>query len=122
MGQSAPSASEQPVDRKKRDQPVLARGAEPGGDQQGSDLVAVQPDRVRLVVQRRSVHVHGRRVLQQVLLNRVAIEPGDRAELARDRGPGAALGFQVTAETFDVGAPRIEQMQAVHLAPGGELT
>jgi hypothetical protein len=46
---------------------VLGRGAEAGGDQQRADLVAIQPDRVRLVIQSWPAHVRGRRVLEQVL-------------------------------------------------------
>lgn len=50
----------QPVDRQQRDQGVLVRGAQPGGDEQGADLVAVQPDGVGLVVQPRAAHVNSR--------------------------------------------------------------
>ena len=41
----------QAVDGQQRDQRVLGRGAESGRDQQRPDLVAVQPDCVRLVIQ-----------------------------------------------------------------------
>jgi hypothetical protein len=36
----------QPVERQQRDQRVLGRRAEPGGDQQRAELVTVQPGRV----------------------------------------------------------------------------
>jgi hypothetical protein len=40
----------QPVQREQGDQRILGRRAEPGGDQQRAELVAVQRDRVGLVV------------------------------------------------------------------------
>jgi hypothetical protein len=49
----------QPVQREQRDQRVLARRPEPGGDQQGAELVAVQRDGVRLVVHPRAADVGG---------------------------------------------------------------
>jgi hypothetical protein len=39
---------------------MLARWSEPGGDQQGAELVAVQGDGVRLVVHSRTADVGGR--------------------------------------------------------------
>ena len=39
---------------------MLARRTEPGGDQQGAELVAVQGDGVRLVVHPRTADVRGR--------------------------------------------------------------
>ena len=47
----------QPVDREQRDERVLGRGAEAGGDQQRADLVTVEPDRMRFVVKPRPPHV-----------------------------------------------------------------
>ena len=47
----------QPVDGQQPDQRVLRGGAESGSDQQRSDLVAIQPDRVRLVIQPWPAHV-----------------------------------------------------------------
>jgi hypothetical protein len=49
----------QPPSREQRDQRVLARCAESGRDEQGADLVAVQADGVRLVVQSRAADVDG---------------------------------------------------------------
>jgi hypothetical protein len=50
----------QPVDRQQRHQGMLGRPAQSGGHQQRADLVAIQPSRVRLVVQSRPADV-GRR-------------------------------------------------------------
>ena len=47
----------QPVQRKQRHQGVLARRAETRGDEQCAELVAVQGDRVRLVVHPRTADV-----------------------------------------------------------------
>jgi hypothetical protein len=38
---------------------MLARWAESGSDQQRAELIAVQPDRVRLVIQPGTAHVGG---------------------------------------------------------------
>jgi hypothetical protein len=69
----------QPVEGQQRDQRMLDRRAEPGGDQQRAELVAVQPGGMRLIVQPGPADVGGRGVIQQLLLDRVAVEPGDRA-------------------------------------------
>jgi hypothetical protein len=50
----------QTVDRQQRDERVVARGGEPGGDEQCADLVAVKSVRVRLVVETRSTNMHRR--------------------------------------------------------------
>ena len=49
----------QPVQREQGDQRVLGRRAEPGGPQQGAELVAVQRDSVGLVVDPRTADVRG---------------------------------------------------------------
>ena len=49
----------QPVQGEQRDQRMLRGRAEPGGDQQGAELVAVQRDGVRLVVHPGTADVRG---------------------------------------------------------------
>jgi hypothetical protein len=60
-------------------------------------------------------------VIEEFFLDRVAVEPCDGAEPAGDGGSGAAAGFQVAGEAFDVGAAGVEQAQVMLLAPTGEL-
>ena len=60
-----------PVERKQGDQRMLGRRAEPCGNQQGAELVAVQGDGVRLIVQPWTGDVRGRGVLQELFLDRV---------------------------------------------------
>jgi hypothetical protein len=48
-----------PVEGKQGHERVLGRGAEPGGDQERADFVAVQGGGVRLVVQPRPPDVRG---------------------------------------------------------------
>ncbi len=60
-------------------------------------------------------------MVQELLLHGVAVEAGHRAKTAADRGPGAALGLEVTAKALDVGSARPEQVGAVAGAPGQEL-
>jgi hypothetical protein len=49
----------QPVQREQRDQRMLGRRAEPGGDQQRAELVAVQRGGMGLVVHARTADVRG---------------------------------------------------------------
>ena len=49
----------QPVEGKQGDQRVLGGRPEPGGDEEGADLIAVQSGGVRLVVQPRPADVRG---------------------------------------------------------------
>ena len=60
-------------------------------------------------------------MLQEFLFDRVLIEPGDGAQPPGDGRPGAAPGFQVAGEAFDVGAADGEQAQGAGPAPAGEL-
>jgi hypothetical protein len=60
-------------------------------------------------------------VLQQLLLDSVLIEPGDRAQPAGDCGACPAAGFQVPGEALDVRSSGLEQVQVMLYAPAGEL-
>jgi hypothetical protein len=60
-------------------------------------------------------------MLEELFLDRVLVEPGDGAKPPRDRGPGAASGFEIAGEAFDVGATDGEQVQRAGAAPAGEL-
>ena len=100
---------------------MLGGGAEPGGDQELADLVAVQAGGMGLVVQPRHADVHGRGMVEQFLLDRVLVEPGGRAQPASNRGPGPPGGFEVGAEALDVRAADAEQPHLVTRAPGREL-
>jgi hypothetical protein len=99
---------------------VLGRGAEPRGDEQGADFIAVQADGMGFVVDPRPPHVHGRGVIEQVFLDRVPVQASDSRQPAGDGRAGAA-GFEVAAEQFDVGAADGEQAQLPLPAPAGEL-
>jgi hypothetical protein len=94
----------QPVQREQGDERMLGGRAEPGGDQQGAELVAVQCDGVRLVVDSRPPDVRGRGVLEEFFFDCVPVEPGDGAQPPGDRGPGAASGLELAGEALDVGA------------------
>jgi hypothetical protein len=69
----------QPVQREQGDQRVVTGPGEPGRDEHGADLVAVQSGGVGLVVQPGAADVHGRGVVDKSLLLGVAVEAGDRA-------------------------------------------
>ena len=115
----------QSVECEQGDRRVLVRLAEPCSHQQRAELVAVQRGGVRLIVHS-LVHswppdVSGRGVIQEFFFHGVCVEPGDGAQPASDGGAGAAPGFQVAGEAFDVGAADGEQGQGAGAAPGGEL-
>jgi hypothetical protein len=111
----------QPVQCEQGDQRMLGRRAEPGGDQQGAEFVAVQGHGMRLVVDSRPPDVRGRGVLEEFFFDGVFVETGDGTQRPGDRGPGPASCLQVAGEAFDVGAADGEQGQAASAAPGGEL-
>ena len=111
----------QPVQSQQRDQSVLLRRAEPGGHQQGADLVAVQPGRMGLVVQAGRADVHSRGVVQQLFLDGILVEPRDGAQPSGDGGPCSSSGFEVSGEALDVRTTHLEQAHMVLLAPAGEL-
>jgi hypothetical protein len=111
----------QPVQCEQGNRGMLERRAEPGGDQQGAELVAVQRDGVRLVIDPRPPDMSGRGVIQEFFLHCVAVGPGDGAQAAGDGRAGSAPGFQLTGEAFDVGAADGGQVQGAGAAPGGEL-
>jgi len=64
----------QPVEGEQRHQRVLGRSAEPCGDEQGADLVAIQADGVGLVVDPGAADVRSRGVVEQTLLDRVLVQ------------------------------------------------
>jgi hypothetical protein len=90
---------------------MLGRRAEPGGDQERAELVAVQPGGMRLVIEPGTADMSGGRVIEEFFFDRVAVEARDRAQPPGDGGPGAAAGFQVAGEAFNVGAAGTEQPQ-----------
>src|SRR6185437_11283852 len=100
---------------------MLAGNPEPGGDQQGAELVAVQGHGVGLVVHPRAADMRGRRGAEEFFLDRVPVEPGDGGQPPGDRGAGPSLRFQVPGEALDVGAADGEQRQGPGPAPAGEL-
>ena len=100
---------------------MLGRRAEPGGDQERAELVAVQGGGMGLVIQPRPPDMRGRGMLEELFLDRVLVEPGDGAQPAGDGRAGAAAGLEFSGEAFDVGAADGEQGQGAGAAPAGEL-
>ena len=99
----------QPVQGEQGDQRALERRPEASRYQQRAKLVAVQGNRVGLVVHPRPPDMRGRGAVQELFLDRVLAGPGDGGQPPGDRGAGPAPGFQVTGEAFDVGAADREQ-------------
>ena len=72
---------------------MLGGRAEPGRDEKRADLVAVQGGGVGLVVQPRPADVRGGRVVEELFLEGVLAEPGDRAQAPGDGGAGPPAVF-----------------------------
>jgi hypothetical protein len=98
----------QAVEGEQGDQGMLAGRAEPGGDQQRAELVAVQAGGVRLIIQAGTADMGSRGMLQELLLDGVLIESGDRAQPAGDGRTSPTLRFEVAGEAFDVRAAGLE--------------
>ena len=104
-------------------EPTRARGAGQLRDLQAgteqptvhatAQVVAVESDGVRFVVEARSADVDRWGVFDQAFLFGVAVEAGDRAEPTGDRGPGASASLQMAGEGLDVGAAGVEDRQRV---------
>ncbi len=90
---------------------MLNRRTKVGGDEQGADLVTVQGNGARLVVDPWTADVRGRRVVQEFFFDRVLVEPGDGAQPPGDGRAGPAPSFEFSGEAFDVGAADGEQGQ-----------
>jgi hypothetical protein len=88
----------QPVEREQGDQRMLGSRAEPGGDQERAELVAVQGGGVRLVVQPGAADVRGGRVVEEFFLDGVLVEPGDGAQPPGHGGAGPTLGLELGAK------------------------
>jgi len=103
---SVPVASEtrSPLRASSEIRGVLGGGPESGGDQERADLVAVQAGGMGLVVDPRPPDVRGRGMVEQVFLDRVFVQPGNRGQAPDHSRPCPAGGFQVAGEQLDVSA------------------
>jgi len=110
----------QPVQREQRHQGVLGRGTEPGGNQDGAELVAVQGGGMRLVVHPGPADMRGGRVAEQPLLDRVPVEAGHGRKPPGDRAARPAAVLELAGVALDVGSPDLEQAHVALGAPGGE--
>ena len=67
------------VEREHTDERVIACTGEPRGNQHCADLVAVEPHRVRLIIEARATHMYRGRQRNQAFLFGVAVEARDCA-------------------------------------------
>lgn len=111
----------QPVEGQERDQGMLAGRAERGGDEERTDLVAVQADGVRFVVDPRAADMDRRGVGNQAFLLGVAVEAGHGAQPPGDRRCRPIVRLELPSERFDVTAADLEQTQVAVIAERHEL-
>jgi len=100
---------------------VLGGCSESGSHKESSDFVAVEPGGMRLVVEARPANMDRWRVIEKLLFDGIAVEAGDSAQAPSDRRASPAASFEVATEALDVGTSRVEEVDAVLLAPRGEL-
>lgn len=93
----------QAVQAQQRHEGVVPGSGQARGHQERTHLFSVQSHRVGLVVQTGLADVDRGRVLDDALLDRVAVEAGDGAQPTRDGGSRPSSDLQVPGERFDVG-------------------
>lgn len=101
---------------------MLCCRAEPSGDEEGSDLVAVQTDGMGFVVNPWAADMDCRRMGDQAFLFGVAIEAGHGAQPSGDGGGGPAPSLQVASEGLDIATPDLEESEVAFGAEADELT
>ena len=90
---------------------MLAGRAEPGRDQDGTELVTVQGSRMGLVVQPRPTDVRRGRVPEELFFDRVRVEPSDGALPPGDCGAGTA-GASSSRAKVSMSARRTENSES----------
>ena len=95
--------------------------AEPGGNEERTDFVAVQADGMGLVVGPGPADMHRRGVSVQVLLLGVAVESGDGAQPAGDRCRRPTLDLELASEGLYVAAANLEQLEVAPVAERDKL-
>ena len=72
-------------------------------DQEHAEFVAIQPGGVRFVTQFRAPKVHRREHRDQLFLDAVPVEPGNRRQSPTYRRPSLAILFETAGKQLDVG-------------------
>jgi hypothetical protein len=110
----------QSVEREQREDGVIGGRSKAGSHKESSDLVAVEPGGVRLVVEARPADMDRWRVIEKLLFDGISVEAGDNAQAPCDRRASPAASFEVATETLDVGASRLECCAPRTTWPTGE--
>jgi len=100
---------------------MLAGRAKPCGDEKRADLVAVQADGVRLVVDAGTAHMYRWGVGDEAFLLGVAVEAGHGAQPPGDRRCRPTVRLESPAEGLDVAAVHLEQLEVPSAAERHEL-
>jgi len=111
----------QAVQSEQARQGVILSRSETDGNQEGTELVAIQAHGVGLVVQAGPADVHSRGVLDEPFLLGVAVEAHDGRQASADGGPGPAKFFELSGEQLDLGSVQVKQPHAAPPAPCEEL-
>lgn len=90
-------------------QHVVVAARQPTLDQEGTEFCAVQPEPGRLLGDLGTADVDGRRVVDQVLLDAVAVEAGEHDQLQRDGRCGQSAGFELAGIQLHVRPPYVGQ-------------
>ena len=110
------------VQGQQRDEGVIASRSQPGLDEQGAELVAVQAQRPRLGVDLGAPDVGGRIPGQESFEVAVAVEAAQRRQAAGHRGAHPTVRFHGAGEHPQTSAAHLQQAEPVVGAPGSEQT
>jgi hypothetical protein len=113
-------ADPEPVHRQQVDERVVAWRGEPGLDQQGAELVAVQAQGPGLGVDLRSADVGGWVPLEQAFEVAVAAKAAQRRQPPRHGGAHPSFLLHRAGEHLQMSTAHLEQAEPVVGAPTGE--
>ena len=107
----------QPVQSEQKRQGVVAASSESGLDQEHAEFDAIQAGGVGLVVQPRATDVHRRGHRDQLFFDAVAVEPGNRRQAMRHRGPDLPALFEHRPGAFRPSHRTLTQCPALRRSP-----
>lgn len=101
---------------------MVASAAQSGLDQEGAELVAVEPERVRLAINLGATDVRRGIAVDDGFLGAVPVEAADRRQAPTDRRAGEPVLLGPAGVQLDVGTLNAEDVDAVAVEPGRPLT
>jgi hypothetical protein len=88
---------------------VVVAAGQAGLDEERAELGPVESEPGRLLGDLGTAHVDGRGVFEELLLDAVAVEPGEHDQLQGDRGRSETSGFEIACVQLHVRAADVGQ-------------